>query len=351
MMTDFLEELLNVPSVSGFESEAARLFCEHLEQYSDDVHIDILNNAYACSKGGSNNIKVMLDAHIDEIGMQVLYIDESGYLYVRRAGGVDVQCLPGTSVMIMSNDGVFVSGVIGKKPVHLMHPDEKSRTTELENIWIDTGMDAIEVKEKISIGAAVCMMPNLKYLSQNRISSKSLDDKVGVFIVAEVFKRLAKIEKEYALYAVASVQEEVGTRGIGPVAYSIDPDIAICIDVDFATDVPDCPKKKYGNIKLGEGVIITRNLDSNLRLSQLAEHVAIENGIPYQISARNISTGGNNTSRIQISRGGVQTLFLSIPCRYMHTPVEVCDLRDVESAVELLTELLKSKDFIGTDIF
>ncbi len=350
MKTDFLEELINVPSVSGFESDAAGLFCRHLKKYSEEVHIDNMNNAYAYSKGKNGNRSIMLDAHIDEIGMQVLYIDESGYLYVRRAGGIDIQCLPGTSVMIMSKDGGFVSGVIGKKPIHLMQTDEKNRTIELENLWVDTGLNATEVKERIPIGAAVFVKPNFKYLTQHRISSKSLDDKIGVFIVAEVFKSLASADKDYDLYAVASVQEEVGTRGIGPITYSIDPDIAICIDVDFATDVPDCPKRKYGNIRLGAGVIITRNLDSNLRLSRLAEQVAVEKGIPHQISARNISTGGNNTSRVQISRGGVQTLFLSIPCRYMHTPVEVCDLRDVKAAIVLLTELLKSKDFIGTDI-
>ena len=341
MNCEFLKELIETPSVSGFEADAAALFCKHLEPYADEVGVDVMNNAYACSKAKNSTRRIMLDAHIDEIGMQVIYVDDFGHIYVRRAGGIDVQCLPGSHVLVRAVDGDYIPGVIGKKPVHLMLPDEKNKTMEIESLWIDTGLSPEEVKERIQVGTVVVTAPNFTFLSQHRISSKALDDKIGVYVVSEVFRNLASQERDYDLYAVASAQEEVGTKGIVPAAYSINPDIAICVDVDFATDVPDCPKRKYGDVRLGEGVIITRNLDSNLNLSLYAEKVAKEQGVPYQISARNISTGGNNTSRVQLSRNGVQTLFVSIPCRYMHTPVEMCDLRDVEAAIRLLTELLK----------
>lgn len=341
MNCEFLKELIETPSVSGFEADAAALFCRHLEPYADEVGVDVINNAYACSKSKDSTRRIMLDAHMDEIGMQVIYVDDFGHIYVRRAGGIDVQCLPGSHVLVRCADGEYISAIVGKKPVHLMQPDEKTKTLEIESLWIDTGLTPAEVKERVQVGTVVVTAPNFTHLSQHCISSKALDDKIGVYVVSEVFKNLAPQEKDYDLYAVASAQEEVGTKGIVPAAYSINPDMAICVDVDFATDVPDCPKRKYGDVRLGAGVIITRNLDSNMNLSLFAEKVARQNGIPYQISARNISTGGNNTSRVQLSRSGVQTLFVSIPCRYMHTPVEVCDLRDVESAIQLLTELLK----------
>lgn len=342
MNLELLETLIQTPSVSGFESDAVRLFCDYLDPYADDSYIGPLNNAYVCSKGvGSIRRKILIDAHIDEIGMQVVYIDSSGYLYLRRAGGVDVQCLAGTSVLVQCLDGGYISGVIGKKPVHLMSPEEKGRTIDLENHWVDTGLHADEVRRKITIGAVVVTAPNFKFLSQHRISSKSLDDKVGVYVISEVFKKLAVEKKSYDLYAVVSAQEEVGTKGITPISQSIEPDLAVCVDVDFATDVPDCSKRKYGDVELGKGVIIAKNLDCDHQLVLAAEKIAEDNAIPYQLSARNVSTGGNNASKVQLVGGGVRTLFIGIPCRYMHTPVEVCDLRDIDAAIKLITILLR----------
>ncbi len=341
----FLNELLNISSVSGFEHNAGNLFLNYLEPYASHIENDVMGNSYAYigsnDKNESNHVKYMIEAHIDEIGFQVIYINDMGYIYIRRNGGVDLHCIPGSQVVVQTISGEEIVGIIGKKPIHLVNNDDRNKCVELDAVWIDTGLSPDDVKSKVSIGDVVYWNPNLLYLSDKRISSKSLDNKIGVFIVSQILKRLSETKTSYPqVCGVASVQEEVGCRGAVVCGYNINPDIAICIDVDFATDVPNCPKQKFGDISLGKGVIIHRNLDNNIPLTHTVENIAKKYNIKYQISARPISTGGTNANKIQLSRAGVQTLSLGIPCRYMHTPVELCDLDDVEAAIELVYRLI-----------
>lgn len=344
MELTFLNELLNISSVSGFEHNAGNLFLNYLEPYASHIEKDVMGNSYAyigSDKNESNHVKYMIEAHIDEIGFQVIYINDKGYIYIRRNGGVDLHCIPGSQVVVQTISGEEIVGVIGKKPIHLVNNDDRNKCLELDAVWIDTGLSPDDVKSKVSIGDVVYWKPNLLYLSNKKISSKSLDNKIGVFIVSQILKRLSETKTSYPpVCGVASVQEEVGCRGAVVCGYNINPDIAICIDVDFATDVPNCPKQKFGDISLGKGVIIHRNLDNNIPLTHTVENIAKEYNIIYQISARPISTGGTNANKIQLSRAGVQTLSLGIPCRYMHTPVELCDLDDVEAAIELVYRLI-----------
>ena len=344
MELTFLNELLNISSVSGFEHNAGNLFLNYLEPYASHIEKDVMGNSYAyigSDENESNHVKYMIEAHIDEIGFQVIYINDKGYIYIRRNGGVDLHCIPGSQVVVQTISGEEIVGVIGKKPIHLVNNDDRNKCVELDAVWIDTGLSPDDVKSKVSIGDVVYWKPNLLYLSDKRISSKSLDNKIGVFIVSQILKRLSETKTPYPpVCGVASVQEEVGCRGAVVCGYNINPDIAICIDVDFATDVPNCPKQKFGDISLGKGVIIHRNLDNNIPLTHTVENIAKKYNIKYQISARPISTGGTNANKIQLSRAGVQTLSLGIPCRYMHTPVELCDLDDVEAAIELVYRLI-----------
>lgn len=339
-----MNELLNISSVSGFEHNAGNLFLNYLEPYASHIEKDVMGNSYAyigSDENESNHVKYMIEAHIDEIGFQVIYINDKGYIYIRRNGGVDLHCIPGSQVVVQTISGEEIVGVIGKKPIHLVNNDDRNKCVELDAVWIDTGLSPDDVKSKVSIGDVVYWKPNLLYLSDKRISSKSLDNKIGVFIVSQILKRLSETKTLYPpVCGVASVQEEVGCRGAVVCGYNINPDIAICIDVDFATDVPNCPKQKFGDISLGKGVIIHRNLDNNIPLTHTVENIAKKYNIKYQISARPISTGGTNANKIQLSRAGVQTLSLGIPCRYMHTPVELCDLDDVEAAIELVYRLI-----------
>lgn len=338
--TQFLTKLLKAPAVSGYEDAAAKVFQEYVEPFSYHTERDLLNNTYAFAGNPDAPHTVMVEAHIDEIGFQVLYITDDGYLYIRKNGGIDICCLPGSRVWVLTADGGAVPGVIGKKPIHLISPEDRKNAPALESLWVDTGLTAEEVKERISVGDPVCFAPNMAMLGEHKITSKALDDKIGVFVVAEVLRKIADRKLNVKVCGVATSQEEVGCRGAVVGSARLNPQCAISIDVTFATDVPDCSAQKHGDIALGRGVVITKHLDSNRRFAQLAEQVAKDEGISHQISANNSATGGTNAAKIQLSNQGVRTLLLSIPNRYMHTPAEVCDLRDVDAASDLIAAML-----------
>lgn len=335
MDISYLNTLFGTIGVSGFESEVCQSFMDYVKSEVDDVCVDTMGNTIATLNGPGPS-SILIEAHADEIGFQVLDIGSKGYLYIRRNGGIDEQCLPGSQVVIQTRSGERIPGVIGKKPIHLQKSEDRKNTIEIHKLWVDTGLSAEEVRERISIADPVAFAPNLVSLGQHRITSRSLDNKIGLFVVSQAVRRIGKQPHPSKIYGVATVQEEVGSRGAVTVGYNLNPDIALTIDVDFATDVPDCPSSRYGDISLGEGVVIPRNADSDLALSRQMEELAREHQIPYQLSARPHASGGTNTSRLQLTRCGIRTLSLGIPCRYMHTQVEVCDLRDVKAAIHLL---------------
>lgn len=339
-----LDTLSRTLGVSGFEKEVCSWFLENIAKSVDRSFYDTMGNAYGIIDSSDGEGKsIMVEAHVDEIGFQILYIDENGYLYLRRNGGVDEQCIPGSQVIIKTRNGEYIPGVIGKKPIHLMTTDDRKRTLELNQLWVDTGLDADSVKSRIFVGDIVAVRPNWMWLGENRLSGKSLDNKLGVYVLAKVMQSLFERKSlRNTVTGVATVQEEVGSRGIVVAGYKTHPDIAITIDADFATDVPDCPSSKYGKIDLGRGVIIPLNVDCDIELCRQVERIAQEHNIAYQTTAKPYATGGTNTSRMQLVREGVRTISLGIPCRYMHTPVEMCDMRDIEAAINLVVEMIVS---------
>ena len=337
---NLLNDLLGCPSVSGYEEKAAGIFLENLKDCSYHQETDALNNAYSyCGDKDASKV-VMLEAHIDEIGFQVLYIDNSGFIYVRKNGGIDPCCIPGRFVNIITLSGEMIPGVIGKKPIHLIPADDRSSVPSLDALWVDTGLPVEMVKELVHVGDPVVYTPQIQLLGESRIASKGLDDKIGVYVIMEAFRRLSEKQLNVRVCAVASSQEEVGCRGSIVGSANVMPDYSISIDVDFATDVPDCSKKATGDVSLGNGVVITRHLDSNREFSDMALKVAEKENILHQVSARRNATGGTDAAKIQLTNKGVKTLLLGIPNRYMHTPVEVCDLNDVESAIDLIVNLV-----------
>lgn len=337
-----LEDLLNTISVSGFEQDISSLFIKHLRNDVNQSQIDSMGNAITIVDGDIAYPKIMLEAHADEIGFQVLYITDSGHIYIRKNGSIDEQCIIGQHVLIQTRNKTIIPGVIGKKPIHLTSKDE-CHSLKMHQVWVDTGLSADEVKSQISIGDPVVISPNLVRLGKYRIACKALDNKLGLFVVMRAIKIIAsRKQTKSTIYGVATVQEELGGRGAAIATYSIRPDISITVDLDFATDVPDCQPNQYGNVLMGEGVVISYNADSNIEQHQRLEAIAKEKGISYQITARHCAFGGTNASRIQISQCGVKTVSIGIPCRYMHTPVEVCDLRDVESAIQLIVAYCES---------
>lgn len=338
----FLDSLLNLHSVSGFEEDALALYEEYVKSFSN-VFRDSLNNCYAVLNPSSSK-RILIEAHIDEIGFQVTYIDDMGFVYVRQNGGIDCATLPGSIVEIHTSDKKIVPGVIGKRPIHVQKPDERMKVAELEDLWVDTGLSKENVLELISVGDVVSFRPNSFLIDENRIVSKGLDDKIGVFVIAEAIRRLSKENLHIGVCAAATVQEEVGCKGAKVCVDNFQPQMSISVDVGFATDVPNISKKKYGDIALGRGPVINCNTDCNREMVNIARSVAKGAGIDIQLNANSNSTGGTNTASLQVSNKGVKTLLLSIPNRYMHTQVEMCDLRDVESAVRLIVEIIKRVD-------
>ncbi|MBR2373469.1 MAG: M20/M25/M40 family metallo-hydrolase, partial [Lentisphaeria bacterium] len=226
---------------------------------------------------------------------------------------------------------------------HLLKEAERNKAIELNEMWIDIGAESKEeVLKKIAIGDPVAIRSNFRFLGDNRFYSKGNDDKIGAFVVAETMRALSKRKLNVAVYGVGTVQEEVGLRGVQTAAFAIDPQIGFAIDVGFATDIPDVPKKQFGDVQLGKGPVLNRSCDNNIVLGELLRKTAKAKKISYQEVASHRATGGTDTAAIQMTRGGVATALFSIPNRYMHSPVEICDLRDAEAAVKLLTETIAS---------
>ena len=334
----FLEQLMRSASPTGYESEAAKVFRDYLSDCCD-VKCDVMGNTIA-ALNSSAPVRVMLAGHYDEIGFQIVYISEEGLLYFRANGGIDKLNVPSSEVDIITPNGK-VPGVIGKKPIHLLTASEREKALDLKDMWIDIGAENRKEAEKlVSVGDPVVMRENFRMLNKNRFISKGTDDKIGAFIVAETMRRLAKRKLNVAVYGVGTVQEEVGLRGATAGSYAVNPHIGFAIDVGFATDLPDIPKKQYGDITLGKGPALSRSCDNNIVLGKILRQTAKANNIPYQESVAHRATGGTDTAAIQLTRGGVATALFSIPNRYMHSQVEMCDLRDAEAAVELLTETI-----------
>ena len=338
MNTELLQALCHTTGISGYEQEATDCFLDALRPCAAECSTDLMGNAMVfLDPPTPHRPRIMLEAHADEIGMQIIHISDSGYLYFRPNGGIDEQCVPGTQVVVITRKGERLPGVIGKRPIHLMTVEERKSTFKLHQLWIDTGLEPKELKELVNVGDAVCVQTNLRFLGPHRVTGKALDNRIGLFVVGEALRRLANQPRPAGnIVGVATVQEEVGCRGALVAANALNPEISLTVDVDFATDVPDCPASHYGKISLGGGVVIQRNLDCHPQLSLQLEELARQHDIPYQISARPHASGGNNASRIQLAQNGIRTVVLSIPCRYMHTPVEVCDFRDAEAAIRLI---------------
>ena len=335
----FLEELMMTSSPSGYEAQAAKCFRDYLAPVCDRVECDVMGNTIAVLNPKAP-MRVMLAGHYDEIGFQIVYISEEGLLYFRPNGGIDKLNVPSSEVVIWSASGP-IPGVIGKKPIHLLKESERNKPPELDDLWIDIGAESREeAAEIVAVGDPVTMRCNFRRFGKNRFVSKGTDDKIGAFVVAETVRALAKRKLKVAVYGVGTVQEEVGLRGSATSGFGIDPAVGFAIDVGFATDIPDVPKRKLGDIRLGAGPILTRSCDNNVVLGEMMRKTAAAKKIAYQESAAHRATGGTDAARIQLNRAGVATALISIPNRYMHSQVEMCDLRDAEGAVAVLTETI-----------
>jgi len=338
----FLEQLLDAPSPSGYEQPAQRVFREYVAPYCDELTTDVIGNVVARVAGKGKDLpKVMVVGHTDEIGLQVKYIDDRGFLYFAAVGGVDAHLTPGKRVNIHTTAGPL-AGVIGKKPIHLMDTKDRETVVKLESQYIDIGAkDKKEAQKLVRVGDAVTFESSFTRLHGDRVASRGFDDKAGCFVVAEVLRLVKASGKKLNvdLYCVSSVQEEIGLRGGTTSCYTINPDVGICVEVDFATDQPDVEKKHNGEVALGKGPILTRGANINPPLFELLSVAAEKEKIAVQHTANPRATG-TDANVMQISRGGVATALVKIPLRYMHTTVETLSLADLEDAAKLIVAAL-----------
>jgi len=337
----FLQKLVAAPSPSGYEQPAQRVFRDYVAPFAQ-VSTDVMGNACAFIKGTrKESPRVMLIGHSDEIGFQVKYIDDNGFIYFGAIGGVDPHLLPGQRVHIQGMKGV-VLGVVGKKPIHLMEAKDRDTVVKLDSQYMDIGASSKkEAEQLVRVGDPVTFSWGLEKLHGDRVTSRGFDDKAGSFVVAEVLRQISGAAKKLQidLYGISSVQEEVGLRGGSTSSYTINPDIGICVEVDFSTDQPDVEKKHNGDVGLGKGPILPRGPNINPPLFELLADTARREKIPVQFTGIP-KASGTDANVMQISRGGVATALVKIPLRYMHTPVEVLSLADLENAVKLIVATL-----------
>lgn len=337
-MNDLFKLLCSASFVSGCEvSDNDNILLEYLKSHDILYEIDTIGNI-VFRKTGKGDKVLMLVAHYDEIGFSVKYIDENGYIFFSPVGGIDVSILRGQKVVIRHN-GSYVCGVIGVKPVH-MRDSGRNRHNEIDisDLWIDIGAkDKEEAGEYVSVGDLVSFYPNFTELNDGVFSSKSIDNRVGVAVLLSVYEKIRSIDVGYkCIYFVLSSQEELGLRGARTAGYTLDPDTCIAIDVTHATDYPSINKSKYGDVKLNQGAVIPLGSNFSPSVQKCLRRIAVENSIPYQIESIP-GYSGTDISEIQLTRGGCQTGLISIPCRYMHTPVEMASYKDIEASIEILS--------------
>ena len=345
----FLSELLAAHSPSGYENEARAVIKKFVEKSADKFSIDAMGSCHAKihGKGGPT---LMLAGHIDELGLIIKHVNSKGYLYFDAIGGHDKSMISGRRVEILTKNGI-IRGVTGKRAIHLMTPDDRKKVPELHQMWIDIGAKSKEeALKRITIGDAAVYDHGLETLHESLIVSRAFDDKSGAYAVNEALLRLKNAQGLSAdVVAVSTSQEEIGTRGAITSAHSVNPDVALVVDVSHATDHPDADHRKYGSFELGGGAILTRGPNIHPAVFERLLECAEKNKIPVQIEADPRPTG-TDARAIQVARNGIPTGLVGIPLRYMHTPSEVIDLNDLEAVVKLLvafaTSLKKGESFV-----
>jgi putative aminopeptidase FrvX len=333
---EFLDALMEAPSPSGYEGPARKVFREYVEPYVDEVLADPHGNVIA-ALNPEGRPRLMLAGHIDEIGFLVQYVSDEGYIHFSMVGGVDTSLVASHQVTIWTAKGP-IGGVVGKMPIHLMDRESRGKKVEMHKLWIDIGArNKADALKKVRIGDSITFSQGMMSLQHGLVAARGFDDKIGVFVVAETLRLLARKKIKAAVFGVATVQEELGLRGARTSAYGIAPDLGIAIDVDFATDFPGMEKAKIGEVSLGKGPVIVRGANINPILGERIIKTADKHRIPYQMSAEPRATG-TDANAIQITRAGTAAALIGIPNRYMHTPVEVVALKDAENAAKLLAK-------------
>ena len=329
-------ELSQAHSPSGSERRAAESIAAQLRESMDEVWTDVMGNVIACRRCGREGApKLLLDAHMDEIGLIILGF-EGGYARFATLGGVDARTLPGRELYLMTEDGPLY-GVIACLPPHVLTAAQREETIEVKDLYIDLGLEDGVAQARIPVGTPGVFRGDAEVFNEKYICGKALDDKACVAIILDAVDRLRDKQLNIDLYVQASVQEELGMRGAVPAAYQVEPDYCIAIDVGHGK-TPDSPPVNLG--EMGGGVSIARGPNMNHALTERLVETAKHAKIPHQFEVCP-GVSGTNAWPIQISRGGVATALLSLPLKYMHTPVEVIKIADAQAISDLLCAFIE----------
>lgn len=333
---NFLRTLINTPSPPGYESRGQRVWLDYAGAFADDTYTDAHGNAVAVlNRGGSP--RLMLAGHADEIGMMVNYINDQGFLYVHKLGGVDAAITKAQRVTVHTRQGP-VNGVVGNVAPHLMKEEGERKVPKIHDLFIDIGVSSRKEAEKlVQVGDPITLNDQFEILRNGLAVARAFDNRIGTFAVAETLRLLQpqKTKLKAEISAVSNIMEEMGLYGARQIAYALKPDIALVVDVTHATDYPSVSLPQHGDIKIGKGPAVTHGGSNHSAVVERLESVAKAKKIKLQHEA--VSTaGGTDADAIFWTRGGIPSALVSLPNRYMHSPVELVSLDDLERIPELL---------------
>jgi endoglucanase len=330
----FLKDLLATPSPPGYERPVQEIVRAWAKKYTNHVTTDRHGNVIAVLNPDKPQ-RIMLAGHCDQLSLMVQYIDAEGFLYVQPMGGWDMQVLLGSNLLVWTKSGP-IPGVVARKAPHLMTGEEKNKVPHFHDIWVDIGVkDKKEAEELVAVGDTITLVLGLREIRNQLVAAPAMDDKVGVWTVFETLRLLHNQPLDCSVYCVSTVQEEIGLRGATTSAYGIHPTVGIAVDVTHATDTPGSEKKSVGECTLGKGPVLTRGPNINPHVYERLSAAAKEKEITVQRKGHPKGTGTDANS-IQLSRDGVAAGLVGIPNRYMHSPVEMVHLGDLEKAAQLL---------------
>ena len=332
----FLKRLLDTPGPSSFEAAPARTWRQEANSFAESVEADVAGNSFATLNPDATP-RLMFAGHIDEIGVMVTHVDDEGYLSFDTIGGWDPQVFVGQRVVLLGRSG-RTTGVVGKKAIHLMDKDEREKVSRVEDLWIDIGaVDRAEAESRIRIGDPGVLAAGVIEFPNGRLVSRSIDNRIGAFVVLEALRLLAKDRPSVSVTAVATTREEIAATGGGArsSAVRLEPDVAIAVDVTHATDYPGLDKRKHGDYRLGGGPAISRGASVSEIVFDLLVEAAEAEKIPYRVEAASRDTHTDAEAIFNAHRG-VATGLVSVPNRYMHSPNEMVALADLDRTARLL---------------
>jgi endoglucanase len=340
----FLRTLIETPGPSGYEREVAAVWRTEAESFADDVDRDLTGNSFAWLRSNPDAPTVLVEGHIDEIGVQITHVDPEGYIWFDEIGGWDAQVLTGQRVRFITDSDVPVIGVVGRKAAHLLKSEDREKAVKTQDLWIDIGAGSREdALKRISIGDAGVVDAPFTAIGDGLIVSRAIDNRSGAFVALEALRLLSEDRPSANVVALAAAQEEISFAGAFTAAFKTDPVVAIAIDVTHATDYPGADKKRNDEVALGSGPVLTRGSAANPVVYERLVAAAQSAGIPYTVQGSARSTGTAADAMVRSGRGPA-TGVVSIPTRYMHSPNETIAVKDLDACAQLIAEFIRHID-------